>query len=128
MDKIQEAIEILKSYNQESIIKILNKLSEEEKEELAKQIIKLDFHQVTGLYKNTKKEIEIKENKLESVKYCDKEKLSKEEKEELRKLGEDVIRKGQYAVVTMAGGQGTRLGHKGPKGTFMEKENIFLKF
>ena len=118
MDKIQEAIEILKSYNQESIIKILNKLSEEEKEELAKQIIKLDFHQVTELYKNTKKEIEIKENKLESVKYCDKEKLSKEEKEELRKLGEDVIRKGQYAVVTMAGGQGTRLGHKGPKGTF----------
>ena len=118
MDKMEETVEILKSYGQESMIKIFNKLSEEEKENLSRQIMKLDFHQVTELYKNTKKEIEIKENKLESIKYCDKEKLSKEEKEELRKLGEDVIRKGQYAVVTMAGGQGTRLGHKGPKGTF----------
>lgn len=44
--------------------------------------------------------------------------MSKEEKEKFDNLGIDVIKKGQYAVVTMAGGQGTRLGHTGPKGTF----------
>ena len=70
------------------------------------------------MYDNTKKEIEIKENKIEPLPYLDKEKLSEEQKEEFQRLGEEVIEKGEYAVVTMAGGQGTRLGHSGPKGTF----------
>ena len=61
------------------------------------------------LYDNTKKEIEIKENKIENVSYLDKAKLSKEQKEELDKLGKTAIQNGEYAVVTMAGGQGSRL-------------------
>ena len=61
---------------------------------------------------------EIKENKIEALSYVDKQKLKKQEKEALEELGEEILRKGEYAVVTMAGGQGTRLGHTGPKGTF----------
>ncbi len=118
MDKLQDAIDILRVYNQEHIIKLLEKLNAEEKEELLEQINKIDFQQMKELYDNTKKTIELKENKIEPLKYCDKSKLSKNEKEELDNLGERVIRNGQYAVVTMAGGQGTRLGHPGPKGTF----------
>ena len=57
-------------------------------------------------------------NKIENIAYLDKAKLSKQQKEEFNNLGEELIRKGEYAVVTMAGGQGTRLGHNGPKGTF----------
>ena len=118
MDKTKDAIEILKTYNQDHIIKLLDKLEGEKKQELIDQIMKIDFNQIHELYENTKKEIEIKENKIEAIKYVDKSKLTKEEKENLDKLGEDVIKKGEYAVVTMAGGQGTRLGHTGPKGTF----------
>lgn len=118
MDKLQDVIELLKEYNQEHIIRWINTLDEEKKREIIEQIKQIDFHQMTELYDNTKKEVEIKENKIEAIKYIDKEKLTVIEKEELEGLGEQIIRKGEYAVVTMAGGQGTRLEHTGPKGTF----------
>ena len=118
MDKIEEAKKVLKKYNQEHIIKLLEKLDDEKKNELVNQINNIDFHQISELYANTKKEIEIKENKIESISYLDKAKLSKKEKEKFDELGANAIKNGQYAVVTMAGGQGTRLGHSGPKGTF----------
>ena len=118
MDKTNEIIEQLKIYKQDHIINLLNKLKGNKKEELIEQINKIDLHQIMELYENTKKEIKIKENKIEAISYIDKQKLSKIQKEELDNLGEKVIKQGKYAVVTMAGGQGTRLGHTGPKGTF----------
>ena len=118
MDKSEEVIQLLKTYNQEHIINLLNKLEGKQKEELIEQINKIDFRQIMELYENTKKEIEIKENKIEAINYLDKEKLTKNEKDTFDELGEKVIVSGKYAVVTMAGGQGTRLGHTGPKGTF----------
>ena len=118
MIKEEDAIELLNSYNQTHIVNLLKKLDEVKKQELLKQIDKIDFGQIMELYDNTKKEIEIKENKIEAIGYLDKAKLTKEQKEEFDKLGEEIIKNGEYAVVTMAGGQGTRLGHNGPKGTF----------
>lgn len=109
MDKIQDIVNLLKTYNQEHIIKWLNKLEGKEKEELIEQINKIDFHQIMELYDNTKKEIEIKENKIENISYLDKAKLSKEQKDEFDLLGENIVKNGEYAVVTMAGGQGSRL-------------------
>ena len=118
MNKEQDVIKMLESYNQNHIINLLKNLDEVKKQELLDQIEKIDFHQVMELYDNTKKEIEIKESKIEPISYLDKAKLSQEQKEKFDKLGEDILRSGKYAVVTMAGGQGTRLGHTGPKGTF----------
>ena len=118
MDKMQDTIDLLKIYNQEHVIRLLERLDDRKKQELIEQIRKIDFQQLHELYENTKKEIEIKENKIEALSYVDKQKLQKPEKEELEELGEEILRKGEYAVVTMAGGQGTRLGHTGPKGTF----------
>ena len=118
MNREQDVIKMLESYNQNHIINLLKNLDEVKKQELLDQIEKIDFHQVMELYDNTKKEIEIKESKIEPISYLDKAKLSQEQKEKFDKLGEDILRSGKYAVVTMAGGQGTRLGHTGPKGTF----------
>ena len=118
MKDLEATIELLKTYNQEHIIKLLNNLEENKKEELLKQINEIDFHQMLELYDNTKKGNQLKNNKIEAISYLDKEKLSKEQVEEFESAGEKIISNGQYAVVTMAGGQGTRLGHTGPKGTF----------
>ena len=109
MEKMQDVIELLRCYHQEHIIRLLEQLEGKEKEELVEQIGKIDFQQIMELYDNTKKEIEIKENKIENIKYLDKAKLSKEKKEEFETLGEMAVRNGEYAVVTMAGGQGSRL-------------------
>ena len=47
-----------------------------------------------------------------------KEKVSDSERENYYEIGKKVIENNEYAVVTVAGGQGTRLGHNGPKGTY----------
>ena len=111
MDKKKESIEVLKEYEQKHIIKLLDKLDEQQQEELIEQINKIDFHQIMELYNNTKKEIEFKESKIEPLKYLDKAKLSENQRKKFDKLGTEIIKNGQYAVVTMAGGQGTRLGY-----------------
>lgn len=110
-------LDLLKKYNQEHIIKILEKLDGERKENLIKQIKNIDFEEMNRLYNSTKEE-----NKLnctiEPIGFIDKAKLTDEEREKLSENGVELIKNGGYAVVTMAGGQGTRLGFNGPKGTF----------
>lgn len=108
----------LKTYNQEQIIKEIEEMDNTEQEQIIKQINEIDFEEVEKLYNLTKKEQTVKSGKIEPINYIDLEKISKEEKESSKKLGEQIIKSNQYAVVTMAGGQGTRLGCKGPKGTY----------
>ena len=59
----------------------------------------------------------------------DKYSLSIEDKECYEEIGANLISEGKVAVCTMAGGQGSRLGHNGPKGTFVvpleEPKSIF---
>lgn len=112
----EEAISKLKKYNQEHILKY--DLNNKQQEELEKQIENIDFEQLKSLYESTKEEKCIEEKKIEHIPYTDKTKLTKEEQLSLFEIGEQVIKQGHYAVITMAGGQGTRLGHNGPKGTY----------
>lgn len=117
-NELTQAEELLKENNQTNILNTLNQIDESKKEKLIKQILNLNFEQLKRLYQETKEKPEILDKKLENIKYVDKYKLSEDKKSLYTKIGEDIIRNNKYAVVTMAGGQGTRLGHKGPKGTF----------
>lgn len=120
-EKYLSAKEKLIKSRQENLLNYLDK--SEKKEELINQILKIDFEQIMNLYEQTKNKIDFSKDVIEPIVYIDKYNISSEKLEEYKKIGEEKIKNGKYAVVTMAGGQGTRLGHNGPKGTF----NIGLK-
>lgn len=108
----------LKKYNQEHIIPLMEMLDKEELEKISKQINKLNFKQIDKLYEELrKKELEDIKN-IEPILALNKDKLTEEELKYYNEIGEKILYDDKYAVVTMSGGQGTRLGYDGPKGTF----------
>ena len=118
MDENLESIrKTLKRYSQEHLLNGYEKLDSVKQKELIEQIENTDFDLINTLYNNTKKDVEIKESQITPIEYLDKEKLNGYYKS-FQETGEKAIRSGKLAAVTMAGGQGTRLGHQGPKGTF----------
>lgn len=109
---MKDLIEKLNNYGQTHLISFFDGLSENEKEHLISDINNIDFELMKNLYQNA--EIVPKDFSSENIapipvkKACD----------EFAAVGLDAISKGEVAAITMAGGQGSRLGHVGPKGTF----------
>ena len=111
MNKIEEARRILEE-NGQGHIKVEN-------EELADQILHIDFERLKTLDEEiTHPCCTCNIEDISPVKAINPDKKDKKEIEEYIKLGEDVVKSGHFAIGIMAGGQGTRLGHDGPKGTF----------
>ena len=105
----EKAKEILKKYNQEQIIKWMEKVDEKTKQEIINQVINIDLEELKELYNKVKKGIIQKKYTVTPIKAIEKSKLSESQKNEYTLLGEEVLKNHTYAVVTMAGGQGTRL-------------------
>lgn len=112
------ALNKLKRYNQEHLLSRYDSLTPERKAAIINQIKNIDFEQIDELFNKRNKKIEKDENKITNIEYVDKSKLSEEDYDWYYQLGKKEIEAGKYAVVTMAGGQGTRLGYIAPKGTF----------
>ncbi len=107
----------LKKYGQEHLLKFYDNLDENKKEKLLEQIENIDFELINSLYDSTKGNAKKDNAKIEPIDFIDKYKLNDKYKY-YEEIGKKAIKAGELAVVTMAGGQGTRLGHSGPKGTF----------
>ena len=114
---IGEIRALLKKYNQEHLLNGYDKLDEAKKKQLLEQIESIDFNLVNSLYESTKKEIKHDTQEITPIDYVDKYKLNDKYKY-YENIGRKAIKQGKLAAVTMAGGQGTRLGHDGPKGTY----------
>ena len=118
MESISKVKEVLTKYNQINLINMMNNFSNEENKKIEKQLKTIDLDKMKNLYEKAKCEIDVESKKITHISYIDKSKLTEEEKNIYKEIGDKIIKDNEYAVVTMAGGQGTRLGHKGPKGTF----------
>ena len=116
--KLLKVKSVLKKYNQEHLIQFYDELEEEQKEKLLDEILNTDFKGLMKLYEDSYKDDSISPNRITPIRYTRKEDLTDEKKEFFISLGEDIIRSGELAVITLAGGQGTRLGFKGPKGCY----------
>ena len=115
--RLDEVEATLKKYGQEHLLNHYDTLDDKKKEELLKEIQEIDFELVNELYNNTKEKKINNSDKITPISYLDKFKLNDKYKY-YEAIGKKAIKEGKLAAVTMAGGQGTRLGHNGPKGTY----------
>lgn len=116
--KYEKVKELVKKYGQEQLLVCYDKLPDDKKEELLDQILSIDFDLMEALYQESKRKIDFGNDKIEPIDYIDKSKLDEKTYQTYDEIGSKEIKEGKLAAVTMAGGQGTRLGHNGPKGTY----------
>ena len=117
-EEIEDIKKKLKKYSQEHLLNNFENLSEEKQKRLLDQIENIDFDLIKKLYDTTQNiTTEIQDAEIKPIEFLDKEKLYDDYKK-YKEIGEKAIRAKKLAAVTMAGGQGTRLGHDGPKGTY----------
>ena len=114
--------EKLVAYQQEHLLTFYDALSSKAQKDLLAQINQIDFDLMQTLYlkasKETTRQTAPAFSSIEPLPYMDTTKMSVSEKVTLSRIGLAAIGKGEMAVLTMAGGQGSRLGHNGPKGTY----------
>lgn len=109
MGDLKKIRKILKDKKQEHLLQKYDDLDEKGKELLLKQIENIDFKLINKLYKEAIEEIDFQDIEIEPVPFFDRMKLTDKEQESYIALGTDIIKEGKLAIVTMAGGQGTRL-------------------
>ena len=128
-EQLKIAKDVLKKYNQEHLLAFYDELNSQQKLLLLNKIVTTDFGMLQMLFNNSKKDDSIRMNRISPLSYTVKSELSDEEKNKYSSLGITVIKNNELAVITLAGGQGTRLGYRGPKGCyeidFPPKKSLF---
>jgi UDP-N-acetylglucosamine/UDP-N-acetylgalactosamine diphosphorylase len=107
------AYKLLADKDQLHILKYYNQLSAAEQDNLLTQIEAIDFDIIDAIHDLGN----AKESDIAPVAALQIDSIENRHGE-YTEVGLDSIKKGELALVLLAGGQGTRLGFSGPKGTF----------
>lgn len=108
-EKFEQAKNILIKYKQEHLLSFFNELEEEKKVFLLNQILKINFKEILKLYEKSFEDENINLKTISPAPYLIKEAFSKKENLYYKNIGLDIIKNEKFAVITLAGGQGTRL-------------------
>ena len=105
----------LEDHGQEHVLAFWDRLTDAERQGLLDQLRALDLDQLQRLYGRRDQKFVVPA--AERIVPAPVARLG-EDTAELRRLGEDALRRGEVAVLLVAGGQGSRLGFPHPKGMF----------
>jgi UDP-N-acetylglucosamine/UDP-N-acetylgalactosamine diphosphorylase len=105
----------LRQYSQEHVLAWWDRLSDAERNELLAQLRGLDLEQLRDLYAARDKTYALPPP--ERIAPVPVARLDPNDRR-LRELGENALRRGEVAILLVAGGQGSRLGFDHPKGMF----------
>lgn len=107
----------LRTYKQEHVLKVLERLTGAAKNKLAAQIEQIDFERLFKALDERNRSKEVKYSGITPIRYQDWDGYEEEQQRAFTELGWELLRNGKIGAVVVAGGQGSRLGHRGPKGT-----------
>jgi len=110
-------IDRLQEYGQEHLLRFYNELTSEEQKNLIRQINDADFSLLEELKEKEHRSKEEQNGEISPLGALELEEIARR-KDEFEQAGLSAIRKGEVAALLLGGGQGTRLGFDGPKGTF----------
>jgi UDP-N-acetylglucosamine/UDP-N-acetylgalactosamine diphosphorylase len=117
----RELMTLLEPFDQTHLLAGWEELSDEQRAGLASQIQALDLPLIARLYRDRNLPIDIRKL-VERATSPRGVRLGQDQAgvspAEARRLGEELLRRGEVAALLVAGGQGTRLGFPHPKGMF----------
>jgi UDP-N-acetylglucosamine/UDP-N-acetylgalactosamine diphosphorylase len=118
--KLKQAREAASSHDQDHLFRFYDELTGAEQDALVEQILSVDFGQIRALHKDLVKGQAgpAAAETIEPLRARSWEDFSIIERATLANQGMRALRDGKVAAFLVAGGQGTRLGHNGPKGIF----------
>ncbi len=125
----------LEEHEQEHVLEWLSQLDQRGREALLEQLRELDFERLEKF--RTLIEAPTTEISFDDIRPAPVERLPENEEEDqreehIRELGREALAADRVAALTVAGGQGTRLGYDHPKGTYpitpIRKMTLFEHF
>ncbi|MDF2960813.1 MAG: UDP-N-acetylglucosamine pyrophosphorylase [Paenibacillus sp.] len=115
--KWEQAAALVTQHGQEQLLQFYPQLSVSSRAKLIDDILSMDFNKINNLVKHRPAAAE-QDDDISEIQAWDWEAFNSQEQQYFTQKGWELLRHGKVGALVVAGGQGSRLGHEGPKGTY----------